>query len=90
MSLVPALFAGLLLFLGVLVLWVSSVQKALKDGAVPSGSKDLLIGIVGGMVALLVQSLTNFPLQVAPTAILFGLYLAAPLALRQGQASAIA
>lgn len=77
---------GLLLFLGVLVLWVGSIRKVLKDGSVSSESKDLLIGIAGGMVALLVQSLSNFPLQVAPTAILFGLYLAAPLVLLGGGA----
>ena len=37
-------------------------------------------------MALLGQSLSNFPLQVAPTAVLFGLFLAAPLALRPTQA----
>jgi tetratricopeptide (TPR) repeat protein len=75
---------GLLLFLGILVLWAGSLRKVLKDGSVSSTSKDLLIGVAGGMVALLVQSISNFPLQVAPTAILFGFYLAAPLALRGG------
>jgi tetratricopeptide (TPR) repeat protein len=72
---------GLLLFLAVLVVYEASVRGFLKNPVSKPEEKEFLIGIVGGMVALLVQSLSNFPIQVAPTAVLFGFFLAAPLAL---------
>ncbi|HJT25469.1 MAG TPA: tetratricopeptide repeat protein, partial [bacterium] len=57
--------------------------RFLKNPESKSEDKELLIGVAGSLVALLVQSLSNFPLQVAPTAVLFGLLLAAPLAVRK-------
>ncbi len=72
---------GLLLFLAVLAVYARSVSRFLKAPASRPGDKELLIGIAGGTVALLVQSISNFPLQVAPTAVLFGYFLAAPLSL---------
>ncbi|HTC20349.1 MAG TPA: O-antigen ligase family protein [bacterium] len=73
---------GLLLFLLILLVYAKSIQDFLKNTASKPEQKEFLIGIAGGMVALLVQSASNFPLQVAPTAVLFGFFLAAPLALR--------
>lgn len=69
-----AFFAALLLVYGVSVarFWKTSGWE---------GERDWMMGTVAAMIALLVQALTNFPLQIAPTAVLFGLYLAAPLAL---------
>ncbi len=75
---------GLLLFLGLLAAFGWSLVKFLLNPETRQEDKELSIGVVGGLVALLVQSLSNFPLQVAPTAVLFGLYLAAPLALKHG------
>ena len=72
---------GLLLFLAVLVVYAVSVRGCLKNPSSKPEDKEFLIGIVGGMTALLIQSLSNFPLQAAPTAVLFGFFLAAPLAL---------
>jgi O-antigen ligase/Tfp pilus assembly protein PilF len=73
---------GLLLFLLVLVVYAKSIRDFLKNKDSKPEQKELLIGIAGGVVALLIQSMSNFPLQVAPTAVLFGFFLAAPLALR--------
>ncbi len=73
---------GLFLFLALLVAYAVSVRGFLKNPSSKDDEKEFLIGIVGGIIALLVQSLSNFPLQVAPTAVLFGFFLAAPLGLR--------
>ncbi len=73
---------GLSLFLAVLVVYAASIRRFLKNPSSEPQDKEFLIGIAGGMVALLIQSISNFPLQVAPTAVLFGFFLAAPLALR--------
>jgi len=78
---------GLLLFLAVLGAFAWTVSRFLINPESKTEDKKLLIGVVGGVVALLVQSLSNFPLQVAPTAILFGLLLAGPLAMRKTAAS---
>ncbi len=75
---------GFLLFLGLLTAFVWSLIKFLLNPETKQEDREISIGIAGGVVALLVQSLSNFPLQVAPTAILFGLLLAAPLALKRG------
>ncbi|HET9870333.1 MAG TPA: O-antigen ligase family protein, partial [bacterium] len=74
--------AGLLLFLAVLAAFALAVRKALKSPATTAEGRELLLGVCAGMTALLTQALSNFPFQVAPTAVLFGLFLAAPLALR--------
>ncbi|GEM_PF-1973045 len=73
---------GLVLFLAVLVVYSFTVFQFFKNPEISKENKELLLGVLASMVALLVQSLSNFPLQVASTAILFGLFLAAPLALR--------
>jgi O-antigen ligase/Flp pilus assembly protein TadD len=78
---------GLLLFLALLVVYAKSIRGFLKNAASKPEEKEFLIGIAGGMVALLTQSISNFPLQVAPTAVLFGFFLAAPLALRPAPSS---
>lgn len=74
---------GLFLFLAVLGVFVWEVRRFLRNPESGNGEKEILMGASGGIVALLIQSLSNFPLQVAPTAILFGLLLAAPLALKK-------
>jgi O-antigen ligase len=76
---------GFLFFLGLLGAFAGAVAHFLRNPESGSAEKEILLGACGGLVALLVQSLSNFPLQVAPTAILFGLLLAAPLALRKTQ-----
>lgn len=73
---------GLLLFLSVLLSFVLAVARFLRNPETKPRDKELMIGVAGAVTALLVQSLSNFPLQLAPTAVLFGLLLAAPLALR--------
>ncbi len=74
---------GLLLFLAVLAAFAWVVGRFLRNPESKNEDKELLMGVTGGLVALMVQSVSNFPLQVAPTAVLFGLFLAAPLALRK-------
>lgn len=74
---------GLLLFLAVLTTFTWTLNRFLEKTESESKDKELLMGVTGGLVALLVQSLSNFPLQVAPTAVLFGLLLAGPLAARK-------
>ncbi len=71
---------GLLLFLGMLLAYGAALRRFLADPQSKREDRELLIGVTAGGVALLLQSLTNFPLQIAPTAILFGLFLAGPLA----------
>jgi tetratricopeptide (TPR) repeat protein len=73
---------GLVLFLAVLGIYGFTVIQFFKNQEIQKEKKELLFAVLASMVALLAQSLSNFPLQVAPTAILFGLFLAAPLALR--------
>lgn len=73
---------GIAFFGALLLIFTREVCTFLKNPENKKENKELLIGVAGAMVALLVQSLSNFPLQVAPTAILFGLLLAAPLALK--------
>jgi Flp pilus assembly protein TadD len=73
---------GLALFLLVLGTFAWSVFRSFKSPELGKEEKELLVGVLAGMVGLLVQSLSNFPLRVAPTSILFGSLLAAPLALR--------
>jgi O-antigen ligase/Tfp pilus assembly protein PilF len=72
---------GLLLFLALLWAFVLALRKFLKDTSSKETDKELILGVLGGVIALLVQSLSNFPFQVAPTAVLFGFLLAAPLSL---------
>lgn len=74
---------GLLLFLVVLTAFFWTLYRFLKNPESKNEDRELLIGVSGSLVALLIQSLSNFPLQVAPTAVLFGLLLAAPLAMRK-------
>ena len=78
--------AGLLLFIAVLAAYGMAVQKTLAMPSVSSKDRELLLGVSAALVALLVQALSNFPFQIAPTAVLFGLFLAAPLALRPAPA----
>ncbi|HXL73046.1 MAG TPA: O-antigen ligase family protein, partial [bacterium] len=73
---------GLVLFLAVLGVYSFAVFQFFKNPEISKENKELLLGVLASLVALLVQSLSNFPLQVASTGILFGLFLAAPLALR--------
>jgi tetratricopeptide (TPR) repeat protein len=73
---------GLVLFLAVLAVYSITVFQFFKNPEISKEKKELLLGVLASLIALLVQSLSNFPLQVASTAILFGLFLAAPLALR--------
>lgn len=73
---------GLLLFLAVLLAFVLAVARFLRNPETKARDKEIMIGVAGGVTALLLQSLSNFPLQLAPTTVLFGLLLAAPLALR--------
>jgi O-antigen ligase/Flp pilus assembly protein TadD len=79
---------GLLLFVAVLGFFSWQVFRYSSDPSSPESGRTFLIGVGGGMVSLLVQSLTNFPLQVAPTAVLFGFFLAAPWALQKKEPSA--
>ncbi len=72
---------GLVLFLGVLLVYVLAAVRTFKNPEVSRENKELLLASVAGLVALLGQSLSNFPLLVAPMAVLFGLLLAAPLVL---------
>ncbi len=74
---------GLSLFLAVLGVFTGAVANFLRNPESRAEEKELMMGPVAGVAALLVQSLSNFPLQVVPTAVLFGFYLAAPLALRR-------
>jgi tetratricopeptide (TPR) repeat protein len=76
---------GLVLFLGLLAAFAMAVWKFVSNPESRKEDKELMIGVTGGVVALLGQSLSNFPLQVAPTAVLFGLFLAAPLVLKKTQ-----
>jgi Flp pilus assembly protein TadD/O-antigen ligase len=73
---------GFVLFLAVLAVFSFTVFQFFKNPEVSKENKELLLGVLASLIALLVQSLSNFPLQVASTAILLGLFLAAPLALR--------
>jgi O-antigen ligase/Flp pilus assembly protein TadD len=73
---------GLVLFLGVLAVYGWNVFHFFKNPGIRKENKELLLAVLAAMTALLAQSLSNFPLLVAPTAVLFGLFLAAPLALR--------
>ncbi len=77
---------GLLFFLVVLGVFFGAGANFLRNPESRDEEKELLMGAVAGLASLLVQSLSNFPLQVAPTAVLFGFYLAAPLALRKPSA----
>ncbi len=72
---------GLLLFLSLLTAFAWALYRFWTNPVSKAEDKELLIGVSGSMVALLIQSLSNFPLQVAPTAVLFGLFLAGPLVL---------
>ncbi len=74
---------GMLLFLLLLAVFVLAVFKFFKNPESRKEEKELLIGVLAGLVGLLAQSMSNFPLRIAPTSVLFGLLLAAPLALRQ-------
>jgi tetratricopeptide (TPR) repeat protein len=74
---------GAFLFLLVLAIFAQAVFKLFKDPGSRKEDKELLIGVLAGLVGLLAQSMSNFPLRIAPTSVLFGLLLAAPLALRQ-------
>jgi tetratricopeptide (TPR) repeat protein len=80
-------FVGLVLFLALLLVYGLNVIQLFKDPNVRNENKELLLAVLASMTALLAQSMSNFPLQVAPTAILFGLFLAAPLALRAPNSS---
>ncbi len=73
---------GFVLFLIVLGVYGFNSIQLFKASDISKEKKELLFAVLASMTALLAQSLSNFPLQVAPTAILFGLFLAAPLALR--------
>lgn len=73
--------AGLFLFLSMLAAFALAAMRLFKNQDIPANDKELLIGIVGGVAAVLIQSVSNFPLRIAPTALVFGLWLAAPLAL---------
>jgi O-antigen ligase len=73
---------GFLLFIAVLAAYGMALRKTLLMPTVSSKDRELLLGVSAALAALLVQALSNFPFQVAPTAIVFGLFLAAPLALR--------
>jgi O-antigen ligase len=79
---------GLTLFLAVLIFFGTALIRFLKDPQSPKADKEYLIGITAGMAALLIQSLTNFPLRVEPSCVLFGLFLAAPLVLKPVPAAA--
>ena len=74
---------GLILFLGLLMAFFSAVASFVWNPQNQIKDKDLIIGILGAVTAVLIQSLSNFPLQIPPTVIVFGLWLAAPLALNQ-------
>ncbi|MGH7740350.1 MAG: O-antigen ligase family protein [bacterium] len=73
---------GLLLFLAVLIAFGMAVRKTLSDAQTSQQDRELLLGACAAGTALLIQALSNFPFQVPSTAVLFGLFLAAPLALR--------
>jgi O-antigen ligase/Flp pilus assembly protein TadD len=77
---------GILLFLGILVAYGLALRKTLAMPQVSPKDRELLLGVSAALVALLVQAMSNFPFQVAPTTVLFGLFLAAPLALRPAPA----
>jgi O-antigen ligase/Flp pilus assembly protein TadD len=72
---------GLGLFLLVLFAFFRHALKLMDNPAIPSSSKELMLGIAASMTALLGQALTNFPFQVIPTGVLLGFFLAAPLCL---------
>jgi O-antigen ligase len=78
---------GLMLFLVVLGTFALALRKSLSSPELSPKDRELLLAVSAAFIALLVQALSNFPFQVAPTAVLFGLLLAAPLAL--GPASAL-
>ncbi|HTA76964.1 MAG TPA: O-antigen ligase family protein, partial [bacterium] len=63
---------GLVLFLAVLVIYGFNVFQFFKSEDIQRENKELLLAVLASMTALLAQSLSNFPLQVAPTAVLFG------------------
>jgi tetratricopeptide (TPR) repeat protein len=73
---------GLGLFIMILLAYGWASFRVFSNAEVKRENKELLLASLAAMAALLGQSLSNFPLQVAPTAVLFGLFLAAPLALR--------
>ncbi len=74
---------GLLLFLGLLASFAMVARDLWKDPSSRPQDKDLLMGAAAGILAILIQSLGNFPLRVAPTSLLFGLFLAAPLSFKR-------
>ncbi|HVZ80487.1 MAG TPA: tetratricopeptide repeat protein [bacterium] len=74
---------GLVLFVLVLLYYVRGMVRTVNDPGTAESERTLLVGMGAGMAGLLGQSLTNFPLQVAPTAILFGFFLAGPFVLRR-------
>lgn len=72
---------GLGFFFLVLAAYITKVFRIISDPGIPIPTKELLLGILASLAALLGQALTNFPFQVIPTGVLFGFFLAAPLAL---------
>jgi O-antigen ligase/Tfp pilus assembly protein PilF len=79
--------AGLALFLALLFLHARALARRLSDPSLGDADRALLIGSAGGVAAVLVQSLSNFPLQISPTTVLFGLFLAGPAAAGGGTVS---
>ena len=71
---------GLLLFLAVLASFGAGFVRRVRDPLLGERDRALLLGAAGGVTAVLVQSMSNFPLQIAPTTVLFALFLAAPIA----------
>jgi len=74
---------GLGLFLLLLGMWARELIRRLSDANPDTLERALLLGSAGGVTAVLVQAMSNFPLQIAPTTVLFALYLAIPAA-REG------
>ncbi len=72
---------GLGLYLLVLLAFARQTFQLFGNPTTSSASKELMLGIVASLVALLGQALTNFPFQVIPTGVLLGLFFAAPVAL---------
>jgi O-antigen ligase/Flp pilus assembly protein TadD len=72
---------GLLLFFAVLAAFLAALARTLRHPQTTMRNREILIGTTAAVIALLVQSLSNFPFQIAPTVLVFGLCLAGPLAL---------